>query len=273
MDKERDSLYDDELNAADDAQEETADAFDDYDSNSEEAYSDDEPDEGYDDAFDGDEADSGADATDAEEAEGADDEDDMNDTTYFMRLFDFLTKALQSGTNVPLTTKKLVDTEECFKILDDMQRNLPDAIQYGWKIYAEKDRILDKAENVAKAKVTSTNVRAKSIIDDATAKADGIVESAQRRARATVADAEERANAMLDDAAQRAKRMVNESEIMQRAKSEAAIIIENARAEAHERRLKAVNDAYRLLEALEKQANGISDALNRKKNELVGGNR
>ncbi len=270
MDIERDSLYDDELNA-----EEAADGFEEYEENSEEAYSDEYTDEGYEDAYEGDEADAEyAESDDAEaDASEEEEEEEENDTKYFMDLFGYIKQALESGTSVPLTTKKLVDTDQCFRILEDMQKNLPDAIQYGWKIYAERERILNKAEDVAKTKVTTSNVHAKTIIDDATSKANGIVESAQRRANGIVADAEERANAMLEDASQRAKRMVNESEIMQRAKSESAIIIENARAEAHERRLKAVNDSYRLLEALEKQADGIADALNRRKNELVGGKR
>lgn len=264
MDKDRDSLYDETQEDAEQyAQDDAEDAgFDDYGAEE-------EPEQAYDDGeYEGDEG---------EEDEAEDDEEDedaeVNDTLYFRQLFDYMTKALQSGTNVPLTTKKLVDTEECFKILDDMQRNLPDAIQYGWKIYAEKDRILDKAEKVAQAKVTSTNVRAKSITDEANEKARGIVESAQRRAKATISDAEERAKAMLEDAAQRARKMVNESEVMQRAKSEAGVLLENARTDAHERRLKAVNDAYRLLDALEKQTLGISEALSRKKNELVGTDR
>lgn len=101
---------------------------------------------------------------DEEESEEEDEDDEPNDTTYFMQLFDYLEKAMSSGTNVPLTTKKLVDVDECFKILDDMKRNLPDAIQYGWKIYEEKNRILEKAESMAQAKVTTANVKAKSIL-------------------------------------------------------------------------------------------------------------
>lgn len=89
---------------------------------------------------------------DEEEGEEEDEDDEPNDTTYFMQLFDYLEKAMSSGTNVPLTTKKLVDVDECFKILDDMKRNLPDAIQYGWKIYEEKNRILEKAESMAQAR-------------------------------------------------------------------------------------------------------------------------
>ena len=104
---------------------------------------------------------------DEEEGEEEDEDDEPNDTTYFMQLFDYLEKAMSSGTNVPLTTKKLVDVDECFKILDDMKRNLPDAIQYGWKIYEEKNRILEKAESMAQAKVTTANVKAKSILDEA----------------------------------------------------------------------------------------------------------
>ena len=177
---------------------------------------------------------------DEEEGEEEDEDDEPNDTTYFMQLFDYLEKAMSSGTNVPLTTKKLVDVDECFKILDDMKRNLPDAIQYGWKIYEEKNRILEKAESMAQAKVTTANVKAK---------------STKRQA---------------DDYA---ARKVSESEIMQRARTEARDLMDKARSDAHERRLKAVQDAYRLLDALQKQTDGIAQALENKKNELVGQDR
>ena len=190
-----------------------------------------------------------------------------------MQLFDYLEKALGSGTNVPLTTKKLVDVDECFKIMDDMKRNLPDAIQYGWKIYEEKNRILEKAETMAQAKVTTANVKAKSILDEASARAASIGDNAQRRAKATVADAEERAKATKRQADDYAARKVSESEIMQRARTEARELMDKARNDAHDCRLKAVQDAYRLLDALEKQTDGIAQALENKKNELVGQNR
>ena len=210
---------------------------------------------------------------DEEEGEEEDEDDEPNDTTYFMQLFDYLEKAMSSGTNVPLTTKKLVDVDECFKILDDMKRNLPDAIQYGWKIYEEKNRILEKAESMAQAKVTTANVKAKSILDEASERAASIGDNAQRRARATVADAEERAKATKRQADDYAARKVSESEIMQRARTEARDLMDKARSDAHERRLKAVQDAYRLLDALQKQTDGIAQALENKKNELVGQDR
>lgn len=217
------------------------------------------------------EEDYGVEAEDEYEEEETDPADeDPDDTAYFMKLFDYMTEILQNGGNVPLTTKKLVDTEQCLRILNDMKHNLPDGIQYGWKIHEEKERILDKAEQMAYIKVQNATTHAQSVKDEAFEDAEKIVADARKKAEAMVADASARAKAMLNEANNKARRMINESEVMQRAKEESQTLLENARAEAHNRRLQAVKDAYRLFDALEKQTNGISEALARKKNEMVG---
>ena len=216
-----------------------------------------------------DDEDYGVDPEEEYDDEAESEEEDPDDTAYFMKLFDYITEILQNGGNVPLTTKKLVDTEQCLRILDDMKHNLPDGIQYGWKIHEEKARILDKAEQMAYIKVQNATAHAQSIKDEANAEAKRIVTGAKQKAEGMVADATARANAMLNDANAQAHRMVSENEIMQRARAESKKLLENATAEAHKRRLDAVKDAYRLYEALEKQTNGISQALASRKNEMV----
>ena len=203
-----------------------------------------------------------------EETDPAD--EDPDDTAYFMKLFDYMTEILQNGGTVPLTTKKLVDTEQCLRILNDMKHNLPDGIQYGWKIHEEKERILDKAEQMAYVKVQNANTHAQSIKEEAYSDAKRIVDDAKQKADAMLADASARANAMVNNASNKARRMVNESDVMKRANAEAHQLLENARKEAYNRRLDAVKDAYHLFDALQKQTDGISAKLESKKKEMVG---
>lgn len=207
-----------------------------------------------------------------DEEEADEEEDEVDDVAYIIQLFSFLERTLDSGTAVPLTTKRLVDIEKCFAIINDMKQNLPDGIQFGMKINAERDRILEKAENIASSKVTTATVKAKTIKDEANAYAASTMARVKSESKNMIQDAEAKAAAIIENATVKAKRMVSESEVMQRARSEAAVLIENARVEAHERRLKAVNDAYRLLDALEKQTAGITEAIARKKNEMIGNN-
>ena len=204
-----------------------------------------------------------------EEEEEEEESEDPDDTAYFMKLFDYITEILQSGGNVPLTTKKLVDTEQCLRILDDMKHNLPDGIQYGWKIHEEKDRILEKAEQMAYIKVQNASTHAQAIKNEAHEDAKRIVSDAQQKAENLVADADARAKAMVNEANARARRMVNESEIMKRARTESQKMLEEANRLAHKRRLDALKDAYHLYDALEKQTKGINEQLARRKADMV----
>lgn len=209
----------------------------------------------------------------AELHKGENEDDEPDDTQYIKRLFEYLRQALESGTSVPLTTKKLVDVDECLKILDDMQNNLPDGIQYGWKLHDEKARILNKAVMMAQGHVENANARIQAALDKARIDADELKQNAQSAADETIAKANEQADAILREASEEADRMVSESEVMMRAKKEATELRDAARAEAKSRRQEAVNDAYLLLDSFEKQLVGIANEFERKKNDLYGGSR
>ncbi|MBQ3079955.1 MAG: hypothetical protein IJC48_08180 [Clostridia bacterium] len=281
MENNRDTLFEEEMN--EEVQGENVNEFEEEESYSE--YAGEQDEEGYEEAYedeedgeyeddysseDEEEDDEEYEEDDEEDEEENGDEEEVDDTAYIMQLFDFLQQALESGTSFPMTSKKLVDVEKCFSIIRDMKENLPDGIQFGMKINAERDRILEKAENIATTKVTTANVQAKSIKDEANDYAQNTIARARSDAKNMIQEAEAKAKAIIDNASMKAKKMVSESEVMQRARSEAAVLIENARVDAHERRLKAVNDAYRLLDALEKQTAGITEAIARRKNEMVG---
>ena len=166
--------------------------------------------------------------------------EDIDDMKYFLELLKHIRSAIQSGTNVPLTNKKIIDAEKCLMIIDDMERNLPDAVQYGMQMYSERDRILGKAETTAMNRVSSAEMRA-----------NAALEKAHEDARSIVTDAENDARTILADAQERADHMVEESEIVRRATDEARIIKNDARVEASELRLKASHDASELLASVE----------------------
>lgn len=188
---------------------------------------------------------SGENAQGAQEVQGADEVDDMK---YFLELLKHIRMAISAGTNVPLTSKKIIDAEKCLLIIDDMERNLPDAVQYGLQMYSERDRILGNAETAAMNRVSSAEMRANAALEKAKEEAEQRLVDAENEAHATIADAQERAD-----------RMVEESEIVRRAREEARIIKNDARVEANELRLKATHDAYQLLSGVEE---ALSQSLN-----------
>ena len=172
--------------------------------------------------------------------EREDEPEEIDDMKFFMELLKHIRTAVNSGTNVPLTNKKIIDAEKCLRIIDDMERNLPDAVQYGIQMFNERDRIMGNAETAAMNRVSSAEMRANAALEKARADAEQIVSDAENEAHAILADAQERAD-----------RMVDENEIVRQAREEARIIKNDARVEASELRLKATHDAYQLLVSVE----------------------
>ena len=167
-------------------------------------------------------------------------EGDIDDMKYFLELLKHIRAAINAGTNLPLTSKKIIDADKCLMIIDDMERNLPDAVQYGLQMSSERDRILGNAETAAMNRVSSAEMRA-----------NAALEKAKDEAEQRIIDAENEAHAILADAQERADHMIDESEIVRQAREEARIIKNDARVEASEMRLKANHDAYQLLASVE----------------------
>lgn len=183
--------------------------------------------------------------------------EDVDDMKYFMELLKHIRMAIRAGTNVPLTSKKIVDAEKCLMIIDDMERNLPDAVQYGMQMFTERDRILGNAETAAMNRVSSAEMRANAALEKARSDAEQIVSDAENEAHAILADAQERAD-----------RMVDENEIVRQAREEARIIKNDARVEASELRLKASHDAYQLLSSIEDELNDACIRIRNRRAEL-----
>ena len=191
------------------------------------------------------------------EAQQPDMMDGMNDMRYFLELLRHIRAAIHNGSSFPLSNKKIVDAGKILAMLDDMEQNLPDAIQYGMQMFSERDRLLGNAETAAMNRVTSAEMRANAALEKARAEAEQIV-----------ADAENEAHAILADAQERADHMVDENEIVRRASEEARIIKNDARVEASELRLKANHDAYQLLTSVEDELAEACKAIRRRRAEL-----
>ena len=101
--------------------------------------------------------------------------DEVNDMKYFLELLKHIRAAINAGKDVPFTRKKMVDVEQCMMILDDLEDNLPDAVQYGMQMYAEQERILGEAERKAMNRVTSAEMRANAALEKARDDAQEII--------------------------------------------------------------------------------------------------
>ena len=184
-------------------------------------------------------------------------EEDIDDMRYFLELLKHIRAAINAGTSVPLTGKKIVDADKCLMIIDDLEKNLPDAVQYGMQMYSERERIMGEAESRAMSRVSSAEMRANAALD-----------KARKDAEQRVVEAENEANSILQDAQERADHMIDESEIMRQAREEARIIKNDARVEASEMRLKAQHAAYQILADVEDQLTEACKSIRRLRSDL-----
>jgi vacuolar-type H+-ATPase subunit H len=183
--------------------------------------------------------------------------DDVDDMKYFLELLRHIRAAINAGTNIPLSSKKIVDADKCLMIIDDLERNLPDAIQYGLQMYSERERIMNNAQSAAYSRVSSAEMRATAAL-----------EKAKNEAEQRIMDAENEANMILQDAQERADHLIDENEIVRQAREEARLIKNDARVEASELRLRATHEAYQLLASVEDQLNEACKAVRRRRAEL-----
>lgn len=184
-------------------------------------------------------------------------EQEVDDMSYFLELLKYLQAVVEHGSRVPLTNRVIIDADKFLMIVEDLKSNLPDAVQYGMKMYSERQRIMGDAEETAISRVTSAEMRA-----------NAVLENARKEAEQLVVDAEAEAKAILEDAQDRADHMIDESEIVRQANEEARIIKNNARVEASELRLKANHDAYQLLTSVEDELAEACKSVRRRRAEL-----
>ncbi|MDO4548132.1 MAG: hypothetical protein Q4D04_08545 [Clostridia bacterium] len=180
-----------------------------------------------------------------------------DDHTYLMTLLNYLQDAIEYASVVPLTGKRLVDTDMCMDILRDIRGNLPLAIQYAEQVMRDRDNIIDSAQRTAANKLQSADVRANAAIDDAARRSHQMLEEAQARADKIIKDAEIRARAMIDQNA-----------IKIAAQNEGRAIVNEARAEANERRLEASAYSEDMLINVEKELQRAADMVRQRRQSL-----
>lgn len=182
-----------------------------------------------------------------------------DDHTYLMNLMDYLQDAIEGGSAVPLTGKRLVNAEMCLDILKDIRGNLPLAIQYAEQVMRDRERILTTAERTAANKIQSADVRANAALDDAAA-----------RSQEMIAQAESRADKIIKDAEIRARAMIDQHSVTVAAQNEAREIVNEARAEANERRLEASAYSENLMINVEKELQRACDMIRQRRQQLNG---
>lgn len=274
---EVDDRAEEEIEAEQDAYE------DDGYADSEEYAADDTPEDedgyAYDDA-DEEEAEYGQGADDEEndsdEAEGeALDEDEEKDgdepdeSAYIIELLDYLTEALKKPTKGSLISKPRVDVDACLTIIENIRENIPTSISYSVRTKEQRREMLAEAKRIAENRVQAARERASLRKEESDHEIQQAHERAQQEVDTMLADAHKQADEIVAKAKAKGRHLISEHAITAAAQKQAAQIVGKARRQANEMRRKAVEDSWKLLDALDKQVNGILLSVEQRKDELL----
>jgi hypothetical protein len=106
-----------------------------------------------------------------------------------LSLIDELENLVQRALRVPASGKILVDEAALREIIDQLRLAVPDEVQMGQRIAAERERILADAKAHARRMTEEAQAQVNSRVDD-----QGIVQVARQRARDIQVEAEQKAN-------------------------------------------------------------------------------
>lgn len=130
-------------------------------------------------------------------------------TIDILYLVDRLEAAVNKGTAVPFSNKRMIDEDECLDIIDQLRIAVPEEIKQSRRITQEKDRILAQAKEEADrithmARDESTRMADMSeVVKTAQARSQAIMAQAEVDAKSTRAGADDYANQVLIELQQR----------------------------------------------------------------------
>jgi hypothetical protein len=112
-----------------------------------------------------------------------------------LNLVDDLDNLLQRSTRLPGSGKLLVEEASLRQIIEQMRESLPDEVQLGQRIAAERERILADARIQARRIQEEAQTQVNARLED-----HAIVQAARQRARDIQAEAEQRAASLRAEA-------------------------------------------------------------------------
>ncbi|MBC7266386.1 MAG: ATPase [Coriobacteriia bacterium] len=120
-----------------------------------------------------------------------------------LALIDRIEEILEEGRSVPLSTKRLVDPEKIYEIIDEIRANFPDELKQARWIVKERQEMLEEAEKEANRILEEARERAAAIASEqeivklAEQQAAEILDNARAKEREIRLGAEDYADEML----------------------------------------------------------------------------
>jgi cell division septum initiation protein DivIVA len=120
-----------------------------------------------------------------------------------LALIDRIEEILEEGRSVPFSTKRLVDPEKIYEIIDEIRANFPDELKQARWIVKERQEMLEEAEKEANRILEEARERAAAIASEqeivklAEQQAAEILDNARAKEREIRLGAEDYADEML----------------------------------------------------------------------------
>ncbi|GAV31260.1 hypothetical protein emb_1d0475 [Coriobacteriaceae bacterium EMTCatB1] len=120
-----------------------------------------------------------------------------------LALIDRIEEILEEGRSVPLSTKRMVDPEKIYEIIDEIRANFPDELKQARWIVKERQEMLEEAEKEANRILEEARERAAAIASEqeivklAEQQAAEILDNARAKEREIRLGAEDYADEML----------------------------------------------------------------------------
>jgi len=111
-------------------------------------------------------------------------------------LVDRLEEMLNKGFHVPLTSRVLINENECLDIIDQMRISIPEEVKQAKRVQQEKDRLLAQAQEEAERIVALAKEKNQALLDEhqvlkaVDAQRQAILEESRREVQALKADAD-----------------------------------------------------------------------------------
>ncbi len=168
-------------------------------------------------------------------------------------LLDALENIVDKASNIPLSSKVMVNKEELLEIIKDVRIKMPDELKQAQWIKEERQKILIEAKKEAENIKIECEERIHNSMEDR---------------KKILADAQKEAEMYKIEADRRIKEMIDENEITKKANEQAREIIQSAQQDAKKIRLGAKAYADDLLAELGTRVENISIIIKNNREEL-----
>ncbi len=149
-------------------------------------------------------------------------------------LLDEIIETIDNGFNLKLFHKTIVDGEKVIDLSNTVRTSLPAEFESAKRITADRNKIIESAEQWALSKKNSADKEAVAIVEGATAKANNIIAQAQAQAQQIIENAQLHAEQLISE--NNITRIANEraTNLLETTKSDCDMMMNSTRADCDE---------------------------------------